>query len=322
MVFNSLKFQQFIGAKDFLPDSFTSYKNKIGLSDGEHFISTNKSVVLDFPYKDCILEGGQTNDKIKRSEVFFYETLAPDEIDILLKPKLFTSYRRYTTDKVVEKGLDFEPKVEDNLNSPKKSKYFNSQETKYFGTPEFYPENINARLKPEGQTLNLAIEQGEKQVGIPQTNNTNQELNLDITTQSWYAHTENYGTDQEKYLVKCVAGYIAKLQTKYQQVYLLRNEKVFKIYNFEDGVAFQPDFILFLESRNGEQEFYQIFIEPKGEHLFENDKWKEDCLKSLQAKVKLETLLANKKYNILGMPFFNESKSKVQFMESLKVNIL
>jgi adenine-specific DNA-methyltransferase len=109
LVFNSLKFQQFIGAKDFLPDSFTSYKNKIGLTDGDNFISTNKSVVLDFPYKDCYLEGGQTKDDTKRKEVFFNETLAPDEIDILLKPKLFTGYKRFTTDKEIDKGLDFEP---------------------------------------------------------------------------------------------------------------------------------------------------------------------------------------------------------------------
>jgi type III restriction enzyme len=197
-----------------------------------------------------------------------------------------------------------------------------SQETKYEGSVQFYPENIKNRLKPEGQILNLAIEQGEKQVGIPQTNNTNQDLNLDITTQNWYAHTENYGTDQEKYLVKCIAGYMEKLQSKYQQVYLLRNEKVYKIYNFDDGMAFQPDFILFLEATTGEQKFYQVFIEPKGEHLFENDKWKEDCLKSLKAKVKLETLLANKKYNILGMPFYNENRSKVHFMEKLMDEVL
>jgi adenine-specific DNA-methyltransferase len=129
LVFNSLKFQQFIGAKDFLPDSFTSYKNKIGLTDGDNFISTNKSVVLDFPYKDCYLEGGQTKDDIKRKEIFWNQTLAPDEIDILLKPKLFTNYQRYTTDKVIDKGLDFEAGVEATTVSPKSNnQYFNRNE--------------------------------------------------------------------------------------------------------------------------------------------------------------------------------------------------
>ena len=132
LVFNSLKFQQFIGAKDFLPDSFTSYKNKIGLTDGENFIYTNKSVVLDFPYKDCYLEGGQTKDDTKRKEIFWNQTLAPDEIDILLKPKLFTNYQRYTTDKVIDKGLDFEASVEEINVSPKidkpKDQYFNRNE--------------------------------------------------------------------------------------------------------------------------------------------------------------------------------------------------
>lgn len=127
LVFNSLKFQQFIGAKDFLPDSFTAYKNKIGLTDGDHYISTNQSVVLDFPYKDCLLEGGQSKDDAKRKEVFWNTTLAPDEIDILLKPKLFTNYQRFTTDKVIDKGLDFESTQAKN-DTKNKGQYFHRNE--------------------------------------------------------------------------------------------------------------------------------------------------------------------------------------------------
>jgi adenine-specific DNA-methyltransferase len=37
-------------------------------------------VVLSFPFKDCVLEGGQSKDDEKRKEIFFNEVLAKDEI--------------------------------------------------------------------------------------------------------------------------------------------------------------------------------------------------------------------------------------------------
>ena len=49
-----------------------------------------------FPYKDCVLEGGQTKEDQKRSEIFYNETLAPDEVDRLLYPKVLTNARKYS----------------------------------------------------------------------------------------------------------------------------------------------------------------------------------------------------------------------------------
>ena len=95
-VFDKIKFQKFVSNKQFLPDSYTAFKNKIGLISGNDFISDRKEVVLSWPYKDCILEGGQTKEEQKRSEIFWNETLAPDEIDRLLSPKVFTNFKRYT----------------------------------------------------------------------------------------------------------------------------------------------------------------------------------------------------------------------------------
>lgn len=95
LVFDKVKFQSFVSNKQFLPDSFTEYKNKIGLiSDGQYITESNE-VVLAFPYKDCVLEGGQTKEESKRSEVFWNETLAPDEIDKLLESKVLTRFKRY-----------------------------------------------------------------------------------------------------------------------------------------------------------------------------------------------------------------------------------
>lgn len=85
--------------KRFLPDSYTSFKNKIGLAteDGD-FISDSREVVLSWPYKDCVLEGGQTKEDAKRNEVFWNEILAPDEINRLTEPKALAGFRRYDSD--------------------------------------------------------------------------------------------------------------------------------------------------------------------------------------------------------------------------------
>lgn len=96
LVFDKIKFQRFVSNKKFLPDSFTAYKNKIGFSNGEDFIADSNEVVLTWPYKDCVLEGGQTRDDAQRDEVFWNETLAPDQIDRLLSPKAFVNWSRYT----------------------------------------------------------------------------------------------------------------------------------------------------------------------------------------------------------------------------------
>lgn len=99
MVFDKVKFQHFVMNKSFLPDSYTSYKNKIGLTtDDGSFISESRQVVLAWPYKDCILEGGQTKEDAKRDEIFWSETLAPDEINRLTEPKAFVGFKRYDKD--------------------------------------------------------------------------------------------------------------------------------------------------------------------------------------------------------------------------------
>ena len=44
-------------------NSYTAYKNRIGLTDGKKFLKDTNDVVLDFPYKDCVLEGGQSTEE-------------------------------------------------------------------------------------------------------------------------------------------------------------------------------------------------------------------------------------------------------------------
>lgn len=99
LVFDKTAFGWAINNKAFLQDSYTRFKNNIGLIDrNEQFISSKNDVVLSFPYKDCVLEGGQTKEDQKREEIYYNELLAPDDVDRLLAPKVFTNMKRYTKD--------------------------------------------------------------------------------------------------------------------------------------------------------------------------------------------------------------------------------
>lgn len=99
LVFDKTAFGWAINNKAFLNDSYTRFKNTIGLIDSnEQFISSKNDVVLSFPYKDCVLEGGQTKEDQKRDEIYYNELLAPDDVDRLLAPKVFTNAKKYTKD--------------------------------------------------------------------------------------------------------------------------------------------------------------------------------------------------------------------------------
>lgn len=99
LVFDKVAFSWLINTKEFLPSSYTRFKNKVGLTDGNNnFISSRKDVVLTYPYKDCYLEGGQTKDEEKRQEVFLNNILNRNEIDVLLEPKVITNYKEHRSE--------------------------------------------------------------------------------------------------------------------------------------------------------------------------------------------------------------------------------
>jgi len=117
-IFDKDSFVKFISNKEFLPDSYTAFKNKIGLMIGDTYLSENKDVVLSWPYKDCVLEGGMTKEDQKRDEIFYNQTLAPDEIDRLLDPKVFTNLKRIDKDgehPLKEFKRDEKGNIKDNL---------------------------------------------------------------------------------------------------------------------------------------------------------------------------------------------------------------
>jgi adenine-specific DNA-methyltransferase len=104
LVFNQNLFVQFLEQKNYLNDSYTQFKNKVGLTIDGKYLKQRNEVALVWPFKDCILEGGQSREEDKREEIFFNEILAQDEITQLLEPKVLTNVKRI--DKDGEKSLD------------------------------------------------------------------------------------------------------------------------------------------------------------------------------------------------------------------------
>ena len=112
-VLNQNKLIEFFTLNDYMKNgSYTAYSNKIGLIRKDNFIKKFDDIVLAFPHKDCVLEGGQTKDDDKKKEVFYNEILSSDEIDRLFEPKVLTNIKRYSKNGVKE---NCEIKENDNL---------------------------------------------------------------------------------------------------------------------------------------------------------------------------------------------------------------
>lgn len=131
----------------------------------------------------------------------------------------------------------------------------------------------------------------------------------EISNEPWYILDNFHGTDQEKELLNLIKSTIGNLKEKYTEVYLLRNEEVYTIYDFEKGTGFQPDFILFLNDAN--KIYYQVFIEPKGQQLLEHDSGKEAFLKKITEKYGEKSILVceNKHYMLIGLPLYNSDNN-------------
>jgi type III restriction enzyme len=157
---------------------------------------------------------------------------------------------------------------------------------------------------------------------------------VNLMARSWYAQNDFYGTEEEINFIKFIDEFIEKkLRPKYSDIALLRNEKFFQIFDFEDGRAFEPDFVMFLKKRNHRISIYQIFIEPKGDQFkdnqgrFENSKewWKQKFLIDLDKKTEMERDLImeaeNRQFKLIGLPFYNEQLKK-EFKQALKNKLL
>ena len=185
--------------------------------------------------------------------------------------------------------------------------------TEYRGTDKFQPGDISHIFHDKEIKL---LQGSEREDGDEQF----------VSNKGWYVFNANYGTSEEKAFVRMLDRQIDTLKNSYDGIYLIRNERHFKIYSFSDGQAFEPDFVLFLREKNGNILIYQMFIEPKGKHLKEHDKWKQDFLKEVTVKFKerileFKTPRKTQKYRLIGVPFYNnedENEFKRSLYEAIK----
>ena len=184
----------------------------------------------------------------------------------------------------------------------------------YEGTKTFYAKPLK-QLSFE-KTLHITETHGDREMGVPMSHAQNPDLQLNLADKEWYVYEENYGTSEEKHFLRMMNTIVDDVKEHFHYVYILRNEKLFQLYHFDDGQVFEPDFVLFAQKIEDEQIVsYQLFIEPKGEGFIEKDKWKETFLKSIARTG--HTLLDNDQYRLIGMPFYNKQLTERQFRDTL-----
>ncbi len=181
--------------------------------------------------------------------------------------------------------------------------------TECVGTTDFHREPIQDRFDDKI----LKFSKGNARISQKSRKFNNQF----VKKKKWLAYNGLYATDEERDLVKLIDEWIKNLPDDYDEIFLVRNERHFKIFNFADGRAFEPDFVLFLLQKNGETITYQLFIEPKGEFLEKRDEWKETFLKEIQEQGISHILVDNHKYFILAVGQFYSKQVRDEFKGKL-----
>ena len=187
------------------------------------------------------------------------------------------------------------------------------ESVEFIGTKDFKPYRISDRFKDHTLKIRLEGETGRSWVnGESEVQGLDQ---IDLTNKDWHVFDDSYGTDQEKHFIKYMNDQAGRLTELYDDVFLLRNEKAIKLFTFDTGQGFEPDFVLFLQKKNEAQStILQLFIEPKGEHIMAKDDWKKVFLDEINEKARIEIFFQGKDYKVFGLPFFNEQgQSNVDF---------
>ena len=199
-------------------------------------------------------------------------------------------------------------------------------EERFFGSDTFEKYQIKDLFEDKILRKYTIKKKSEAEFGLSQKNPAETKYYEDIDSLDWYAYDDNFGTDEEKLLVRLLKDLMSELEEKWTDIYLLRNEKAVRIYSFEKGKPFEPDFLMFANDKKTGNVSWQIFIEPKGsqfldsENTFKNGKegWKEEFLRQISERDEVRTLVDNDRYRIVGLPFFNEMVSKDEVKEKLR----
>ena len=181
----------------------------------------------------------------------------------------------------------------------------------YEGTTEFKAHYLHEYIRDK--SINVKPISGS--IGVSQNDASVGTNRLDLSSEDWFVFNDNFGTSEEKAFVRYFKDYVDTLRSKYDKVYLLRNERQIHLYSFDGGERFEPDYILYLcKIRADSVEQLIVFVEPKGTHLIDSDKWKEDFLLELKEKaIPTVTFVDDNKYKIWGFHFFNTECRSVEF---------
>jgi type III restriction enzyme len=188
----------------------------------------------------------------------------------------------------------------------------------YIGTKEFTCNHFHEIFK--AKTLHITDPHGEGE-GISQNDVAiRPEWKINLSEKDWFIFNDNYGTTEEKAFVAFFSTYAERLKKDYEKVFLVRNERQLVLYSFDGGERFEPDYLLFLEKKNGAgYEQFQLFVEPKGDHLLEKDKWKEDFLLQIAGyHIVAKTFVDDNHYHIVGLPFFNQKNRMKEIKEAFE----
>jgi len=158
----------------------------------------------------------------------------------------------------------------------------------------------------EGVKFSTLINDYEMELNKVNKKNPNiDELKLrNMQDHDWFIYDKAIVNSWEISFINFINDYIKQLKEKYNEVYLIRNERKVKIVEINGTRGFMPDFLLYLQD---ESSTYQIFLEPKGDHLRLQDKWKEDFLTSLRERDDVEVLTENENVRLLGIKFYSET---------------
>ncbi|MEK0371078.1 MAG: hypothetical protein QQN55_07990, partial [Nitrosopumilus sp.] len=196
-----------------------------------------------------------------------------------------------------------------------------SRSYRYEGTKDFEGNPVYSVV--EDKVIQVVVsDSGTQQYGVSMKTNPEDDFRLAIDQKDWYVYGDNFGTSEEKYFVKYINQMMGDLKEKYNDVYLLRNEGLFKVFRFSDGHALEPDFVLFMREKETDEKLnYQIFVEPKGGHLIAEDKWKEEFLEEVKedSNINPSTLYDCEKFKLIGLPFYNHKDEQfLKFEESFR----
>lgn len=191
-------------------------------------------------------------------------------------------------------------------------------EETYQGTKEFRACRVHDVFR--NKTVNYANPH-DGNIGISQNDaSVPGKWKIDLSKEDWFVYTDNYGTSEEKAFVAYFRDYVADLRKKYNKIFLVRNEREFHLYSFDDGERFEPDYVLFLQKKKTDSfEQLQIFVEPKGTQLLEKDAWKEEFLLQMKSKaIPVKNYVDDNEYKIWGLHFFNQDTRMKDFDKEMQ----